>query len=54
MLGKIRVCAVFHKLRITLIFVSARQEKYLEIFETNKKMTKWLVENFDELRIDNE
>ena len=30
------------------------QEKYLEIFEINKKMTKWLVENFKELTIDNE
>ena len=32
----------------------SEQEKYQEVFETNKKMTKWLVENFEELKIDNE
>jgi len=32
----------------------SEQEKYLEIFKTNKKMTKWLIENFEELKIDNE
>ena len=28
----------------------AEQEKYMEIFETNKQMTKWLISKFDELR----
>ena len=32
----------------------SEQEKYQEIFETNKKMTKWLVENFEELKVNNE
>lgn len=27
----------------------AEQEKYAEIFETNKKMTLWLIRNFGEL-----
>ena len=28
----------------------AEQDKYAEIFETNKKMTNWLIRKFDELR----
>jgi Ser/Thr protein kinase RdoA (MazF antagonist) len=28
----------------------AEQEKYAEIFETNKRMTAWLIENFEELK----
>jgi Ser/Thr protein kinase RdoA (MazF antagonist) len=28
----------------------AEQEKYMEIFETNKQMTKWLISKLDELR----
>lgn len=28
----------------------AEQEKYSELFETNKRMTSWLVENFDRLK----
>lgn len=28
----------------------AGQDKYAEIFETNKKMTAWLIENFEELK----
>lgn len=31
----------------------SEQEKYRDIFETNKKMTKWLIENLEELKIDN-
>lgn len=27
----------------------AEQEQYLELFETNKRMTKWLLERFDAL-----
>lgn len=30
----------------------AGQEKYAEVFETNKRMTRWLVDHFEELRID--
>lgn len=30
----------------------SEQDKYKDIFETNKKMTKWLMEVFDELKID--
>ena len=30
----------------------AGQEKYRELYETNKKMTKWLVTVFDELRVE--
>ena len=29
----------------------AEQDKYAEIFETNKKMTAWLLENIEKLRI---
>lgn len=32
----------------------SEQEKYRDIFETNKKMTKWLIDHFEELKIDNE
>ena len=28
----------------------SEQDKYLELFETNKRMTMWLIEKFDELR----
>ena len=28
----------------------AEQDKYLEIFETNKKMTLWLIDRLDELK----
>ena len=28
----------------------AEQDKYAEIFETNRQMTKWLIDKFDELR----
>ena len=27
----------------------SEQDKYLELFETNKRMTKWLLERFDAL-----
>lgn len=29
----------------------AKQEKYQDIFETNKKMTKWIIDSFDKLQI---
>lgn len=32
----------------------SEQEKYQDIFETNKKMTRWLIEKFEELKVDNE
>ena len=28
----------------------AEQDKYAEIFETNKRMTVWLIENMEELK----
>lgn len=31
----------------------SEQEKYRDIFETNKKMTKWLIEHLEELKFDN-
>lgn len=32
----------------------SEQEKYQDIYETNKRMTVWIVEHFDELNVDNE
>jgi len=29
----------------------SEQDKYAEIFETNKRMTAWLIEKFEELKI---
>ena len=30
----------------------SEQDKYQDIFETNKKMTKWIIDNFDKLRVE--
>ena len=27
----------------------ARQEKYTELYETNKKMTEWMLQNFEDM-----